>query len=443
MNSSTVNSSYNFPYHQTLVYKLMNATKPGNLHITFEQSLDIIRRVHDFSRGLPQIVYLTGWQYDGHDSKYPAWHEVNPRLKREQDATAHESMLWLMREAKKFNATISVHINVDDAYQSSPLWDEYVEKDMLRREPDGSFSKGDIWGGEQSYQISKTREWNAGLMQKRIEELLELLPLREQGTVHLDVFDKRPSLYHRITDEQEYETLRNIVLYWRERGIDVTSEWFKPQLAGLIPMVWHYNLDERMRLKYPVDVVCGGGDAWNVRHHGWPNNWTWFPENGCAYEEAWGRSIDREPYLEGDEFSVFEEAFFLRTLPWLFLNRQRIVQHVHTAESYEVHFTDEVKTSVRVTDRHLQLTWGTQVLVDGTDVFLPASWSGNQWMAFSKDGCERSWPLPPEWQGATQVQAQTVVGNSSTEATVHGDTLHLHLQPGQAVVVVPQKINAQ
>jgi hypothetical protein len=84
---------YNYPYHQMLVYKLMNATKPGNVHINFEQSLDIIRRTHEFTRGVPQIVYLTGWQYAGHDSKYPAWHEVNPRLKREQDATARESLL--------------------------------------------------------------------------------------------------------------------------------------------------------------------------------------------------------------------------------------------------------------------------------------------------------------------------------------------------------------
>jgi hypothetical protein len=345
-----------------------------------------------------------------------------------------------MQEAKKYNAIVSVHVNMDDAYENSPLWDEYVEKDLLRRNADGSLLKAGIWDGEQSYHVNKTREWQCGLAQKRIEELLELLPLREQKTIHIDVFNSHPSEYHGTTDEQEYETLKSILLYWRECGLDVTIEWFKPQLAGLIPMVWHFNLDERMRLKYPVDAVCGGGDAWNVRHGNWPNNWTWYPENGCAYEEAWGRSVDREPYLEGDDFSVFEEAFFLRTLPWLFLNRHRIIEHTHTAQSYEVHFTDEVKTSVRIADRHLQLTQGARVLVDGTDVFLPASWSGNEWMAFSKDGCVRSWPLPPDWQGETEVQAQTLIGNASTEVTVNEDTLQLQLQPGQAVVLRPASI---
>ncbi|MDR2119438.1 MAG: endo-alpha-N-acetylgalactosaminidase family protein, partial [Tannerella sp.] len=78
---------------------------------TFEQALEIIRKTDRLTLGIPKIVYLVGWQYNGHDSKYPAWSEVNPLLKRPQDSTALQSMKWLMDEAFKYNTTVSVHIN--------------------------------------------------------------------------------------------------------------------------------------------------------------------------------------------------------------------------------------------------------------------------------------------------------------------------------------------
>ena len=74
------------PYHQSLVWKSMNANKDevGNLkavHLTFEQTLELIERYHNMTCGIPQVVYLTGWQYNGHDSKYPSWAEVNAARK--------------------------------------------------------------------------------------------------------------------------------------------------------------------------------------------------------------------------------------------------------------------------------------------------------------------------------------------------------------------------
>jgi len=62
---------------------------------------------------------------------------VNPRLKRQQDANALQSLRWLIREARKFHTTVSLHINMVDAYKQSPLWDEYVAKDCFARDSDG------------------------------------------------------------------------------------------------------------------------------------------------------------------------------------------------------------------------------------------------------------------------------------------------------------------
>ena len=139
-------------YHQTLVLKLFLGMegdpverlakeplfqKPHDVMCTFEEALEVIRKTDNLTRGIPKIIYLVGWQKGGHDHGYPAWTEVNPRMKRKQDATALESLRWLIREARKFNTTVSLHINMVDAYKQSPLWDEYVAKDCFAKDASG------------------------------------------------------------------------------------------------------------------------------------------------------------------------------------------------------------------------------------------------------------------------------------------------------------------
>src|ERR1051326_4575205 len=69
-------------YDQSLVMKIFlaertDAGKGCKAHLTFEQALEVIERLDRITCGAPKIVYLVGWQYNGHDSKYPAWGEVD------------------------------------------------------------------------------------------------------------------------------------------------------------------------------------------------------------------------------------------------------------------------------------------------------------------------------------------------------------------------------
>ncbi len=126
------------PWHQKYIYRIMHARRGGTgtysadpvmaaqrppehryvyghgaireLYLTFEDALQVIRRVHDITCGVPQVVLLTGWQFEGHDSKYPSWACVNKHLKHEPDETALESLRWLIREARRF-------MSGDAAYQ--------------------------------------------------------------------------------------------------------------------------------------------------------------------------------------------------------------------------------------------------------------------------------------------------------------------------------------
>ncbi len=189
-------------YDQTLVMKIFLAERTDRgrgcrVYLTFEQALEVMERLDRITCGAPKIVYLVGWQYNGHDSKYPAWAEVNPRLKRAQDATALESLKWLMREGPKHHTTVSLHINMLDAYEESPLWREYLDKDIIAKDKRGGPLKGEMMGDMESYQLSYAREWETGCAKRRIDGLLKMLPeLKEAHTIHIDAFHTCPPIPH-------------------------------------------------------------------------------------------------------------------------------------------------------------------------------------------------------------------------------------------------------
>jgi hypothetical protein len=435
---------YSHEYHQSFVYKPYLGQKPGKVHQTFEQVLDTARQVHRMTRGLKQIAYLTGWQYDGHDSKYPAWFEVNHRLGNPKDGDARATFLRVIREAReRYNAYFSVHINMDDAYETSPLWDDYVAHDLLLKDAAGTLIKGGIWDGEQSYLISKTREWQLGLAKQRIDQLLALLPLSEVGTVHIDVFQPNPCPAMGVSYEDEVAAMIAILDYFQSFGIDVTKEWFHHDFAGRVPMVYHLNLDENNRLHYPPSVICGGGPGWNqrqTRHYGtaaWAGYFT-APDAGCRYDEAWGISIDNgAPHFGHVERCMAK--FYAQTLPWLFLNERRAIRHIHDEDTYAVHFTDDVTTSVRKADRYLTMRQGDRLLLDGTDCCVPAQWRERECIAYSRSGSTRAWALPESWQ-VSRVQIETIVPDGArqlSELPAPGGRVTLTLQPGEAVWVTP------
>ncbi len=83
-------------YDQTLTMKVMVALKKPSggtdVQLSPDQTLEVIKKIDSLTLGIPKIIYLVGWQYDGHDSKYPAFFEANAGLKRAQDASALDSL---------------------------------------------------------------------------------------------------------------------------------------------------------------------------------------------------------------------------------------------------------------------------------------------------------------------------------------------------------------
>jgi hypothetical protein len=387
-----------------------DAGKGCKVYLTFEQALEVIERLDRITCGAPKIVYLVGWQFNGHDSKYPAWSEVNVRLKRAQDPTALDSLKWLMHEGRKYHTVVSLHINALDAYDDSPLWQEYLEKDIIAKGKRGAPLKGIVWNGQQSYPLSYAKEWETGCAKRRIDALLKMLPeLKEAHTIHVDAFHTYPPMppappgerddgfkgispFLGYGPERECAAQRKTLRYFRDWGLDVTSEHSVggklDPFVGLQPMAWIYELPSP---DVPPSLYCGT----QMR-------------------------AESEIRTDPQKLPGLLEQFCLNAAPEIWANAWRAANENHPPEAADL-----------------------QRVLQGNDCCIPLVWTTKPTLlAYSRGGYERkTWKLPADWIRVKTVQFTnlTVDGLTPTgSAEVKDGDLALSVAPGQAVAITPQ-----
>ncbi len=443
-------------YHQTLVLKLFLgmegepverlAKEPlfqrkHDVICTFEEALEVIRNTDNLTRGIPKIVYLVGWQKGGHDHGYPAWSQVNPRLKRAQDVDATQSLRWLIREGRKFNTTVSLHINMVDAYKQSPLWDEYVAKDCFARESSGELRVGGAaMKGEEIYNVVYPKEWEAGLAQRRIDGLIRLLPeLKEGHTIHVDVFiaqrenGQAISPWHAkpenggLTPDKYVETQRKIFKYWRERGFDVTGEgifWAHPPgegFTGLQSMSWWYPSDFSYQMQIPEYLMARGRT-----HRDGDGDFRF--ASSMHGEEIYQKDKDNLPGFLG--------MFCRTTLPWYYLSRLERSTFENNALQYSGGVVARTEAGTNIIRK------GAFVLRENDNLFVPALWRQREVIAYSKTGYqEKPWELPADWSSVKKVDLYKITMAGcvllKSGVTVANSKLVLSLGADEAVSIVP------
>lgn len=443
---------WHYRYDQTLVLKLMLSQAlfdgpykrkdngKSEVFLDFAAALEVIKRIDRLTLGIPKIIYLAGWQYNGHDSKYPAWFEVNPGLKRAQDPDALTSLKWLMQEARRYHTTVSVHINMFDAYEDSPLWNEYLAKDIIAKHKDGTVLRAE-WGSPISY----AQEWKTGMAQKRIDRLCRMLPLQKAGTVHIDAFHTSPpvpetgadgkqrinlelkpiSPYLSFTVADEAAAQKKIFRYWAGKGIDVTSEgvdFLRPtSFEGYQPMAWWVGGGSSFYTNWPSSLYTGGADR-------------------SEWGRLFGTSMHGEDLVKKDKEGLtgFKEDFCTHTLVWYYLNRLKRQQLIRNGERKEVRFSNGVRTILDGGQFRLEKNGGT--LVDNGDILLPALWvDDNTWIAYSREGYRnREWALPEGLSRFAELKVYTVSTDGKTKlqpVPVRSGKLVLSLEKDQMLVL--------
>jgi len=246
---------------------------------------------------------------------------------------------------------------------------------------------GNRWSGMDCYHVSYTQEWKHGLAQRRIDDLIAMVPeIQENHCVYVDAMlgarkaDQQGPIspYLGYSKEEEARTMRKIFRYWRDREIDVAGEHVHgirvDRFIGLQP---HTASQMEHIEDIPDTLMCG-----NPAHFG---------------------------FTSIDEPDSFQEKFWLAFLPWFYKN-------------------------------HPQGSADYGAMLDGTDICMPALWCEQPTLiAYSRDGyANKVWNLPPDWRGTQRVALVHVTGVGDVpvgEVDVEDGSISLTLACGNVMKV--------
>lgn len=426
----------------------------SEVFITFEQAMEIIKMIDNITQGIEKIIYLVGWQGLGHDDTYPEMDVINHYLKRDCDATAKESLIWLVENAKKYNTVISYHGNVADAYRASPTHEEFVKAGAVLRNEDGTPAVIEVFNGRDAFKTSYKQYWESGLFKKIFDDFCEAVPVKEAGTVHLDNFCIAENFCPRADMEEQNEARNKMLDYVQSLGIDVTSEYtyrehplradathhpvtkyYKKFVDDIEPKKWE---DAPMHTLGRIPAVWWMSnmtidDCINVQ----PEQFSGYLNDKILktvfYGTMHGEDIWMNNGIEKDVWvPLFIKEFCTHHIPYIYLNRYKRLSYIEDEDNYIVSFSDGVESRGKTKT----ITKNGIVLKAGDDVILPLTEDNKTYVAYSSDGKTGEWYIPDADFIKAKVYNITADGNEFIEDIIVEDKkITLSLRAGQAVVI--------
>lgn len=438
---------YCYDYTNCMMMKLGMAypEKDGSkshVLMNFEQALDAVKKIDHITQGITKIYYLVGWQYLGHDDKYPDFFEVNAALKRPQDKTARDSFIWLYQEAKKYNSVISVHINFNDAYDNAPSFPDFVKAGALIRKKNGKIHAIEKYNGRACYKTDHKAYWESGLFKRQFNRLLDTLPfLSEAKTIHVDNFQCYKNYAPDVSIKEMQAGRRKMIEYVREKGIDITSEFTyketedlpnRPFLGlprehhhsapmdtvGLIPASWWcYRMTRKEIIDTPPQIYSGGIFR-NKRYRNY------------LYGNMHGEDIIKPQ--NQNWVQDFIHDFATVQVPYHFLCRHKRL----AIKGFGVNERCEFSDGIISYNQGGRIVQNGNVLKDGDDLCLPFVHQENCSIAYSRNGCNRVWNTINGKYSKAKLFQITEKGNVFLkEIPVFNGRLSLKVDPGSAILI--------
>lgn len=442
------NRKFNFDYTKCMMMKILLATpkksgKGCDVVNTFADALQIIKEVDAITLGAPKIIYLVGWQYNGHNDKYPDFFEVNEALKL-PNKSARDSLVWLMQEAKKYNTTVSVHINFNDAYPDAPSFESFLQANALIRNKRGKNVIIEAHGGRKCYKISFVEYWESGLFKQYFDRLLALLPLQAQGTIHVDDFQCYHNYCPDISIKEMQAARRKMIDYVYSKGIDITSEFTyredetlkNKQLPGfernhnknapmdtlgIIPATWWCsNMTREEYVSISPQQYCGG-----IYRDGKYANY--------LYSNIHGENIFSK-YNKGPSWiKEFVYSFATEQLPFWFLCNYKRKKIIGNGNDEYCEFENGVVSY----NKNRKITVNGVTVKENDNLCLPVPHLKNTYIAYSKYGIKKQWQLlDANYRKAQISRFETDKFVFLQEKRVENGRLELKLQPNEAVKIV-------
>lgn len=430
---------FNYDYTQCMMTKLLMAVpdrKGGSIiYCDCDKALDIIRETDNMTKGIKKIVYLVGWQYCGHDDKYPAFFEVNKGIKGKNETSARESLLNLMERAKEYNTTVSLHINLTDAYEDSPLFADYVKAGALIRTRGGKPAAIEKYNGKKCYKISYKEEWESGLFFARCEKLFELLPLKQLGTVHSDNFQCYVNRAPYSSAEEQMYYRDKMIEYFAENGVDITTEFTYREGKGTALLYGRIARDVTPR-RYPIALLGKVGANWWVDKMSLEEYYKYYPrvigggipKNKRALSLFYGNIHCEDIWKKDDWHADFLREFCMVNLPYFYLNCKT-----------RVGFVDKSLRAVKYSDGTVSRADGTilsfgRAVRDKNFAFLPFR---EGFCAYSLAGGKVSGVVGAEKAEVYEITPQG--DKTAGEIKCTGGIACIDAKPGAAYYIKPLK----
>jgi hypothetical protein len=368
---------------------------------SFAETLEIVRAVAKVTGNAKQRVTLVGWQFTGHDTGYPALNQVNER------AGGAAALRKLVKDAAEYNANIEYHINLNDAYPASPLFDPSVLQ--FNRE-----GKPYVWsyqfdGGPPDYRISNTKQFRSGYFQRRVQSFLDTVPVSEG--IRLDTFRNcdisvGPGEDIGIVSETVYGG--KILDWFTERGIVPLTEGPVDAYYGKSEGVQHrFVISDPFHLMMMQGKLYGGGKF----------------QEGVGQALGWsmnlGYSVRETTELGGMHLTKYTEAeiadmYYLGNLTQSYLLKKNLIwlgtEKVGEKQvqkdgktvtvprnNYIARFSDGTVSTV-LDDGSWMVVDHDFKSVDGQRRVIPIS--DKEIALYSVEGGAVDWTLPSQWAGA-------------------------------------------
>ena len=397
-------------YQRAMVYKQLvcYGPRPAARYLTSDAPYSITRlcetysfadvlrrgkRMYHLTDGFPQVVYMVGWQYQGHDTGYPHVLEVNPRV------GTLDQLRACIEEGRAYNAVISLHDNYDDAYLSSPWYDP----EIVARDETGGPYKGWIWTGGLSHIISMKRYLRSGKAAERVRQTIERFGIRQ--SYHLDVLSSEVIRHDFGPDGGAADDClawrRKLIAEFNRYGVDVTSETLTHPFADVLGFAYSTRDD------FGRDLLFTGERyiplAGMVYHGVIPYN-----AGGTRYDDilrglllgGGGKYDDVRDRVTADELRVF----YLQTLPMSLLSGKRIRDVQERADGVRVVYDEDSAVTVCPADGTFEVVCGGRTVARDGGVFAPGIRPG-VYLAYACRVGRYVWELPAQWDPARPVRA--------------------------------------
>ena len=385
---------------------------------TFAQSRILIQDIARLTDYVPQVAYISGWVYDGQDTGYPSEDKVNASL------GSYEELMQLMAGSRRVNANVSVNVNYDDAYKSSPEFDPA----FIAREPDGAIWKSRAWDGEVSYIVGMAKYVLGGWAMRRIAATMARYRLRDTILIDALSWFAIRNDWDPVHPASGYKNLVQgkwrVIDEFRDRGVSVASEQFRYPMLGKLalsvngpeprPCPFGGQQIPLTAIIYRKAAIFGSSGDGVLRPQ---RDLFWNSRPGLWFENKTDRA-------------AFTDFYYLLVLPFNKVHRLEV-------ESFAAHGSQS----------RLGLEGQSSITMDGAGTSYEVVWKGttitkdestccpvdaNRIAFYSRSGARLSYPLPAAWNAAN-VTARALTPDGRTAFPVR-------IAAGQIVVQLPARV---